>query len=828
MMKVTWALAMAAASVLPAAWAVTPQHPLAPHVPGEVIVQYRPGAVLGKSSAAWGLEKRATLAEGAAALFAVPAITDVASMIDALADDPAVAWAEPNYLRYPLQTATPNDPLFGDLWGLQNTGQANFVPGPGAPVSVVGADMNLLAAWDPAGDGSFTRTGDPSVVVAIIDDGFEIGHADLADNFISAAGYGDPRPTSSEQNHGTLVAGSLGAIGNNGRGVAGTTWRSSLLPLRVGSSSGGLSSADIMRAIEYARDNGADIINASFGGPGYSQTEENLIRGLADRDILFVAAAGNDDANLDFGRLAYPALYDARNVIAVAATNRQDDIASFSMYGPLSADVAAPGLQIVTTAVGGGYVTGNGCGSGGNCGVSGTSFSAPYVAGIAALLKAHVSPTPGWREIKARLVESGDSLGNARARSAGGRVDAAAALDMSPRPSLTIDTVTLDDGNNGRLDPGETLDVVVTVFNGWMPASNVQASLSAQGPVTVNDGTLSLGSIAADGTAQARFSVTVGGTPGQYEEVIFTLALSADGGYSTQRSFIQEVALLPLGMTVNPSFQIGLPDPDALYDEFHTWHLDVPSKPAGTHTLVVRSRTANEIDIDLLGRAGSAPRYLITLNLDPNIPTNRGFFCTGTTAGCQDPNTLVGGRFDGNEANTFVLTDGTSLPQSFYFTVVNFAQAAFGYELSASLEAGDLRPAPFNFEPATQVPPGQLAVSNVITVSGITAPTFAYAGNGQISVNNGPYVTDTTVENGDTVRARALSPASGTTRADVTIGGEESSFIVTPGAVVPGPGVPGPLPSGGGGALSWWMLCAALIGVASRRVTVVIGRPRSA
>ena len=246
--------------------------------------------------------------------------------------------------------------------------------------------------------------------------------------------------------------------------------------------------------------------------------------------------------------------------------------------------------------------------------------------------------------------------------------------------------------------------------------------------------------------------------------------------------------------------------------------MDVPSTPAGPHTLVVRSRTANGIDIDLLGRAGSAPRYLITLNIDPNIPTNRGFFCTGSGPNCEDPDTLIGGRFDGNEANTFVLNDGSALPRSFYFTVVNFAQAAFGYELSATLEAGDLRPAPFSFNPALQVPPGQLAVSNAITISGITAPTFAYAGNGQISVNNGPYVSDTTVSNGDTVRVRALSPSSGTTRADVTIGGEESSFIVTPGAVVPGPGTPGPLPSGGGGSGGGlWLLAGLALWRCARR-----------
>src|SRR5262249_38190173 len=158
----------------------------------------------------------------------------------------------------------------------------------------------------------------------------------------------------------------------------------------------------------------------------------------------------------DVAQLSYPANYAADNIVSVAATNRQDNIASFSEYGPTTVDVAAPGLQIITTGIGSTWLS--------PPGVSGTSFASPYTAGVAALLKSPGSPTPGWREIKARLIEGGSAVSgaNPKVRTAGGRVDAAKALDMAPGPSLVIKSVAFDDsaaGNSNHvMDPGETLD----------------------------------------------------------------------------------------------------------------------------------------------------------------------------------------------------------------------------------------------------------------------------------------------------------------------------------------------------------------------------------
>src|SRR6185295_17682428 len=153
----------------------------------------------------------------------------------------------------------------------------------------------------------------------------------------------DPSPQTSQGQHGTLVSGCIAARGNTGSGVAGVAWNTSLMPLKFA-----FDTATFLQAMTFARDNGAKIINASFGGPGFSQMETDLITQLAADDVLFVVAAGNDDSNTDLAQLNYPANYDADNIVTVAATDRRDRLTSFSQYGPMSVDVAAPGTQVVT------------------------------------------------------------------------------------------------------------------------------------------------------------------------------------------------------------------------------------------------------------------------------------------------------------------------------------------------------------------------------------------------------------------------------------------------------------------------------------------------
>jgi subtilisin family serine protease len=662
------------------------------YVGDEVLVQYQPGAVLAKATR--GLVTRRSLSDGRTELLALPALTDVAGAIAMLSRDPAVAHVEPNYLYFPSQGAPPlpTDTLFSQLWGLRNTGQANFnVEG---PAGVIGGDLNLLPAWDPAGDGSFSRTGSSAVVVAIIDDAFQIDHPDLAANFVAGrnipAGNDNVAPVGSDQGHGTMVAGALGARGNNAIGVAGSSWHSRLMPIKIGrNGDSGFSNADILAAIDWAGAHGAHLINASFGGPSRSAITADRIRALAAQGVLFIAAAGNDDANLDSSGISFPALYEVPNLLAVAATNRQDNIASFSMHGPLTTHVAAPGLQVVTTSVGNGYRDGVNS-------VAGTSFSAPYVSGIAALLRAHV--TTDWREIKARLIESGTTpaggggvqRGNAGQRSIGGRVDAARALDMTPRPSLTIQRVRLLNDANQRLDPGESVQIEVTLRNDWRDATAVSATLQANPAlVAVNGGAQAYGNIASGSSATRSFVATVADVDGHHS-VDFALDIQASGstgGYSARRHFIREIARLAPGDDRTQRFHTGLSETDRLYDEYHGWHVDVPQL-SEDHTLIVRTSTPDNIDIDLLGRATTPPQYLITLNIDPTIPGAHHLFCTsGSAPDCNDPQTQVSGEQNGNEELRFVIGAGTPA-DVYHFTVVNFAQAEFPYRIWVELKAG--------------------------------------------------------------------------------------------------------------------------------------------
>jgi hypothetical protein len=794
-----------------AALAVAPERPAPPYREGEVLVKYRGHAASDAAERlrrALGLVSRRLLLDGRAELVALPSVLTTAGALRILRQDPAVEFAEPNFRRY-SRAIVPNDPLFGDQWGLRNTGQPNFVPG--GPAGVAGGDLNMINAWDADGDGAADRTGDPGVIVAIVDDAVEVSHPDLAPNvlpgrnFVSGQDPNNPAPLCAEEGHGTRVAGCVGARGNNGVGVAGVAWAARLLPLKFG-----FDVASHIQALAYARDHGANIVNASFGGPGFSPMEREAIADLANYDILYVAAAGNDDSNTDVAQLNYPANYDAENIVAVAATNRQDNIASFSQYGPLTTDVAAPGLQIVTTAVSQTYSF--------NPGTAGTSFASPYAAGVAALVKSH--PQPGedardFREIKARLIESGTAVSgaNPEQRTTGGRIDADRALDMADGPSLVLRAVNVSGGDgNGALDPGETLAVAFTVQNLWQDATGVTASLAASDTaVTVNTAGVDLGSVPAQGEAVAAFEVTVDAGVADHRYVIFTLTLGADGGYGATRSYIAEIGDLV------PGTPVAQPFTDDLYDEFHAWHVDVPATLQPGTTLVVRTSTSGGADVDLLAKFGTPPQYSITVGINPEI--DFGFFCTsGTEDSCQDPNTLVSGRLDGTEAITVVnpVAGGT-----YHLVVVNFVQQAVAYDLSAALLPGDLRPEPFDFADRNGVGPNAVITSNAVTVTGIDAATFITIVGGDYSINGAPFTAaEGVVQPNESVRVRANSGPAAFARAQVTIGGVTDTFYLNPPGAIPFPGAfcpPPPSGGGGGGAPAPLLLALLLLATARRQ-----------
>lgn len=397
-----------------------------------------------------------------------------------------VEYAEPNYLRY--INALPNDPSIPMLWGLDNTGQGGGTPD---------ADIDAPEAWD-------ITTGDPNFVVAVIDSGMDMLHPDLAANLWvnpgeiagnsiddDGNGYvddvngwdfsiGDNNPSDTASNcggHGTHVSGTIGGVGNNGLGVAGVNWNVKIMPVKVFKNYllifCSASDTDIISAINYAADMGVLVSNNSYGGGPYNQALYDAIR--ASRS-LYVVAAGNDGSNNDLTP-SYPASYDLPNIVAVAATNNKDILASFSNYGVASVDIAAPGVSILSTLPGNNYAY-----------YSGTSMATPHVVGSAALLWAN-DPAATVNEVKWRLLEGTDP--KALPVLTGGRLNINNSLNL-PAPWVTFDVIPVGSPTVPR---GGTVSYDIHVRNHTGVLQVVKLSVVAQlpngkevpldGPVTV-------------------------------------------------------------------------------------------------------------------------------------------------------------------------------------------------------------------------------------------------------------------------------------------------------------------------------------------------------
>ncbi|MFQ3670745.1 MAG: S8 family serine peptidase [Verrucomicrobiia bacterium] len=306
--------------------------------------------------------------------------------------DKEVRFSEPDLMRYPC--AVPNDPRFiaNEMWGLRNLG------GNGGQQ---GFDLQATDGWDLRNDAS-------QVIVAVVDTGTLFTHEDLVGNLWrnpgeipgngidddgngyiddvhgidTARGTSVPFLAEDDDGHGTHVAGTIGAVGNNGKGVTGVAWRAQLMLLKASKifnpgERPGFPTAAILEAMEYAINNGATLANASFGGPGYSSIEEESFRAFGNAGLLVIAAAGNDNENLE-QKPSYPASYLVPGVVSVAAATRQGGLADFSNFGSMVTYVA-PGDEIVSTL----------SGSDSDYGLlSGTSMAAPHITGIFALAKA--------------------------------------------------------------------------------------------------------------------------------------------------------------------------------------------------------------------------------------------------------------------------------------------------------------------------------------------------------------------------------------------------------------------------------------------------------
>ncbi|MBC7538185.1 MAG: S8 family serine peptidase [Bacteriovorax sp.] len=300
---------------------------------------------------------------------------DLLKSIEELKKDPDIEFAQPNYI-YHLNTV-PNDSAYGRLWGLHNTGQVvsnNGLGGPNAAIETnnpgtSGSDMKLESAWSLITDCS-------SVIVAVVDSGVNYNHNDLAANMWDGGvsfpkhGYNFVESTNDpmdKNGHGTHVAGTIGAVGDNGIGTTGVCWKANIMAVRVMDASGSGTTSNIIQGVDFAVANGAKVINMSIGGSTFDPAFNTAITNAKTSGVLVVVAAGNSNENVDSGSTpSYPCNYAQSNVLCVAALTQNFSLASFSNYGTTSVDVGAPGTNIVSTWPGTHTTTTDGLNSGWN------------------------------------------------------------------------------------------------------------------------------------------------------------------------------------------------------------------------------------------------------------------------------------------------------------------------------------------------------------------------------------------------------------------------------------------------------------------------------
>lgn len=442
---------------------------------------------------------------------------------------PYVEWAEP---RFVYETDfTPNDPNFASQWNLSK--------------------INAAAGWD-------ITQGSPSVIIGIVDTGVDHLHSDLnaniwvnpgevPDNGVDDDGNGfiddnigwdfggldgtpDNDPREDQPDHGTHVAGIAGAVTNNGNGIASIGFKSKIMAIKTSQNNDRSPTSGQpyiiygYEGIIYAADNGAKIINTSWGGGGYSILGQETIDYALSKGSLVVGAAGNSGLNTAH----YPSGY--KGVISVGSTNQTDSRSGFSNYG-ITVDVMAPGEAIFSTWQSNGYIS-----------IQGTSMASPLAAGLAALIAAQF---PGYTplQIGEQLRVTTDDISSQNPGYDGligsGRINAPNALQNSGAKSVRIQNIQFTDANtgnnNGVFEPGETIEIRVAWKNYLAPTSNLTVSVQSSSPhISIVNGSFNAGGIGTLGTTNnyaSPFTFTISNSAPEDTEVELYFSYT-DGGYS--------------------------------------------------------------------------------------------------------------------------------------------------------------------------------------------------------------------------------------------------------------------------------------------------------
>jgi len=425
----------------------------AEYVPGQVLVRFRPGVPKDWVKIAHGVVRAKVLAEYSMIenlqLVRIPPELSVEDAVKLYQRQPEVLYAEPDYIQYAI--LEPNDPRYvdGTQWAMKNTGQSG---------GVADADIDADLAWNTTtGNGGTLPTDGNAVHVVVIDSGIDFDHPDLAANMaqlesncsdgLDNDGNGriddcrgldavnnDSNPMD-DNNHGSHVAGTIGAVGNNNTGVVGVNWNVRLVACKFLNASGSGATSAAITCLNYVADlkqnRGKNIVatNNSWGGGGFSQSLMDAIETQKDRDILFVAAAGNETTENNT-LPHFPSNYYLPNIISVASTTRTDAISTFSNFGRQTVHLGGPGTSIISTTCQSVTPPSGACTHTFST-FSGTSMATPHVTGVAALLEA-ADPSRGYKKIK-NLLQAGANPTPAmnRVTATGGRLNANDALNCS-------------------------------------------------------------------------------------------------------------------------------------------------------------------------------------------------------------------------------------------------------------------------------------------------------------------------------------------------------------------------------------------------------------
>jgi hypothetical protein len=480
-----------------------------PYIEGEIIVRFKKGVREEKikevhSLLSGEIIKNFRIVDG---LQLIKIREDVERAIRKYKSNPFIEYAEPNYKYYALNS--PNDPYFTEQWGLENTN--NF-------------DIDATLAWD------ITTGGD--VVIAVIDTGVDYAHPDLLQNIwinpyeIPGNNYDDdengiaddyyganvlcfdpyltaycknPSDPMDDHSHGTHVAGIIGAVGNNGIGVTGVNWKVKIMPVKFLTGDGWGTLAGAIMAMEYVlnmKRKGVNIIatSNSWGAGSFSYALMDAIKELMKEGILCIAAAGNSSADNAIYPL-YPASYNLLNVIAVSAIDRYGKLAWFSNYGKTTVHVGAPGVDILSTVLGGEYEK-----------FSGTSMATPFVSGIAGLISSS-NPSLKWYEIRNLILAGGEKIQSLENRTITGRlVNAKNSISCTDRRVFYV-----NNPKDGRSYSSPSIKLEAVNINCSSPAGEVKVS-TPEGEISLQDDGTPPDEIAGDGVYSGIYYPSSSGT----------------------------------------------------------------------------------------------------------------------------------------------------------------------------------------------------------------------------------------------------------------------------------------------------------------------------